>query len=136
LNSASQLCHRHIQIVPTKKLSPAKTLRPRLRVQSGEDIALGPGKVDLLALIGKTGSIRDAAERMNMSYMRAWTLIRTMNRCFKEPVVEAIRGGKTGGGARLTETGKQALELYQHMEKSCLGALSDDWRKVKKLLRA
>src|SRR5438874_5025947 len=38
-------------------------LLPRMRVLCGEDIALGPGKVDLLALIGETGSIREAAER-------------------------------------------------------------------------
>ena len=111
-------------------------LRPRIRIQCGEDIALGPGKVDLLALIGETGSIRVAAERMNMSYMRAWTLIRTMNRCFKEPVVEAVRGGKQGGGARLTETGKRALVLYQRMEKAFLHGASADWREAKKLLRA
>ena len=101
-------------------------VRPRLRVQCGEDIALGPGKLDLLALIAETGSIRDAAERMNMSYMRAWTLIRTMNRCCKAPLVEAVRGGKEGGGARLTQTGKQALALHQRMEKSCLAAIDGD----------
>ena len=67
------------------------------------DIALGPGKVDLLTLIKKTGSIREAAERMHMSYMRAWTLIKTMNACFKEPLVEAVRGGKEGGGAEFLE---------------------------------
>ena len=65
-----------------------------MRVLCGDDIALGPGKVDLLALIGETGSIREAAERMGMSYMRAWTLIKTVNACFREPLVMASRGGK------------------------------------------
>lgn len=59
-----------------------------------EGIALGPGKVDLLALIGETGSIRKAAERMGMSYMRAWTLIKTMNACFHEPLVVTLAGRK------------------------------------------
>ena len=113
----------------------ALKLLPRLRVQRREDIALGPGKVDLLELIAESGSIRDAAERMNMSYMRAWTLIRTMNRCFKEPLVEAVRGGRKGGGARLTETGRQALALYREMEKACLAATAENWGKAKKLLR-
>ena len=110
-------------------------LCPRIRIQCGEDIALGPGKVDLLTLVAETGSIRVAAERMNMSYMRAWTLIRTMNKCFKDPVVEAVRGGKQGGGARLTETGQRALALYQRMEKTFLDGASADWRETKKLLR-
>src|SRR5215813_6041910 len=105
------------------KRSRVPSLLPRLRVLWGEDIALGPGKVDLLALIGQTGSIREAAKRMHMSYMRAWTLIRTMNRCFKEPLVEAVRGGRQGGGARLTKTGLMALTLYQRMEKASLTAM-------------
>lgn len=112
------------------------SLRPRLRVVCGEDIALGPGKVDLLALVGETGSIREAAERMDMSYMRAWTLIKTINACFRKPLVEAVRGGKSGGGARLTEMGHAALALYQSMEKSCLSAMEEDWTTLKKFLRS
>jgi molybdate transport system regulatory protein len=114
--------------------SSGVSLRPRLRVICGEDIALGPGKVDLLALVLETGSIREAAERMHMSYMRAWTLIRTMNACFKQPLVETVRGGKTGGGARLTETGRKALALYQEMEAACLGATKPAWQKLEPLL--
>src|SRR5438034_10338212 len=93
------------------KPSRAPRLRPRMRVLCGEEIALGPGKVDLLALIDETGSIREAAGRMGMSYMRAWTLIKTMNACFQEPLVVASRGGKAGGGAALTEAGGTALKL-------------------------
>jgi molybdate transport system regulatory protein len=115
--------------------SRAAHLLPRLRVLYGDEIALGPGKLDLLALIGKTGSIREAAEQMHMSYMRAWTLIRTMNRCFKQPLVEAVRGGKEGGGARLTETGRAVLAAYQRMEKAGRAAMEEDWALMKKLLR-
>ncbi len=82
-----------LQSVPNLKANPSRRprLRPRMRVLCGGDIALGPGKVDLLALVGQTGSIREAAERMGMSYMRAWKLIKTMNACFKEPLVKAER---------------------------------------------
>ena len=107
---------------------------PRMRVLCGEDIALGPGKVDLLALIDETGSIREAAERMGMSYMRAWTLIKTMNACFQEPLVVASRGGKEGGGAALTETGRTALKLYRGLEAQSLKACADLWGQVRKLL--
>jgi len=105
-----------------------------MRVLCGEDIALGPGKVDLLALIGETGSIREAAERMGMSYMRAWTLVKTMNACFREPLVVASRGGKERGGAVLTETGRKALELYQELDVLSLKACADTWRQLRQLL--
>ena len=118
------------------KSARAPRLHPRMRVLCGDDIALGPGKVDLLALIGETGSIREAAQRMGMSYMRAWTLIRTMNRCFRQPLVTAARGGPQGGGAQLTPTGKQALALYQQMDEACLEATRNAWQELQKLLRS
>ena len=112
-----------------------KILRARLRVTCGEDIALGPGKVDLLELISKTGSIAEAAKRMDMSYMRAWTLIQTMERCFREPLVEAARGGRARGGARLTKTGAQVLALYRGMQAACVRATDKQWRQLRRLLR-
>jgi molybdate transport system regulatory protein len=96
----------------------------------GEDIALGPGKVELLEWFGETGSIREAAERMGMSYMRAWKLIQTMNECFREPLVQAVRGGPQHGGARLTQTGEEALHLYRTLESQCFKATAKSWRKL------
>ncbi len=114
----------------------APDVHPRIRVRRGHEIALGPGKVNLLALVATTGSIREAAARMQMSYMRAWSLIKTMNACFNQPLVEAVRGGKQGGGARLTETGKRALALYQQMEADYFEATKKSWTRLKGLLRA
>ncbi|HWW00032.1 MAG TPA: LysR family transcriptional regulator [Candidatus Acidoferrum sp.] len=110
-------------------------LLPRMRVLCGEEVALGPGKVDLLALIAETGSIRAAAERMGMSYMRAWTLIKTMNACFREPLVAASRGGEQHGGAVLTETGRTALKLYRELEAQSLKACAGNWRQLRRLLK-
>jgi molybdate transport system regulatory protein len=114
----------------------AKTnIRPRLRIVAGKNIAFGPGKAELLEALEKTGSITRAADKLGMSYMRAWTLIRTMNRCFCEPLVDAVRGGiRGGGGARLTPTGQQVLELYRQMDAKCLGAVQPQWRKLQRLL--
>ena len=109
-------------------------LFPRMRVLCGEEVALGPGKADLLALVAETGSIRAAAERMDMSYMRAWTLIRTMNGCFREPLVVASRGGKSRGGAVVTETGRRALKLYRSMEARSLKACTSTWRALCEIL--
>ncbi|HTR41970.1 MAG TPA: LysR family transcriptional regulator, partial [Pseudomonadales bacterium] len=109
---------------------------PRLRMLSGSTIAFGPGKADLLEALQKTGSITQAARQLGMSYMRAWMLIRTMNRCFSEPLVAAIRGGtQGGGGASLTEAGRETLMLYRRMEQKCIGAVRPDWKKFQKLLR-
>ena len=89
---------------------------PRLRILLGKAIAIGPGKAELLLLIGETGSISAAAREMGMSYRRAWTLVETMNGAFREPLVEAATGGRGGGGARVTDFGREALKLYSAME--------------------
>jgi molybdate transport system regulatory protein len=102
----------------------------------GEEIALGPGRVDLLDLIGETGSLRAAAERMGMSYMRAWNLIKYTNRCFAKPLVTAARGGKAGGGAELTEAGREAVALYRRMERESQRAVKGTWAKLRKMLIA
>ena len=117
------------------KPTHAFALLPRFRVMRGKEIAFGPGKLKLLELVAETGSIGEAALRMDMSYMRAWTLIQTMNTCFKKPVVVAVRGGHERGGAKLTMTGRRVLKLYRQLERESLVAVQTDWRALQKLLR-
>jgi len=108
---------------PVKK-SP---LGARLRVVLGEDIALGPGKADLLDYIVETGSIAAAGRRMSMSYRRAWLLIDEMNRVFKSPVVATAKGGKGGGGgAVLTDIGREVLARYRNMQAATATAIAAD----------
>jgi molybdate transport system regulatory protein len=93
-----------------------RTIGARLRIVLEPDIAIGPGKADLLEGIRETGSIAAAGRRMGMSYKRAWYLVETMNRCFKRPLVAASKGGRAGGGAALTELGHEVLARYRRME--------------------
>ena len=109
-------------------------LRPRLRVLAGKTIVLGPGKADLLDAIDREGELRAAARRLEMSYMRAWTLVREMNRAFGRPLVETARGGKVHGTAGLTLLGRKVLALYRKMERRCAGAAAPDWSRLRRLL--
>jgi molybdate transport system regulatory protein len=98
-----------------------KTSGARLRIVLEPNIAIGPGKADILAGIQETGSIAAAGRRMGMSYKRAWLLVESMNACFKTPLVETNRGGRARGGARLTADGERVLACYRRME-----ALTDE----------
>lgn len=91
-------------------------LKLQIRLMHGEDIALGSGKVELLAAITDTGSISAAGRKLGMSYRRAWLLVETMNSCFVSPLVVSTKGGKHGGGAQLTELGVEVLHIYQAMQ--------------------
>src|SRR5437667_11773630 len=108
------------------------TIQFRVRITKGDDIAIGPGKVDLLEAIAATGSITAAARRLGMSYRRAWLLVDTMNRCFKKPVVDAETGGTRGGGTRLTAVGAEALQRYRRIEKLAASAAAIELRKLQR----
>ncbi len=108
---------------------------PRIRIVRGCDVALGPGKVELLEHIAHTGSLRKAAAAMDMSYMRAWTLVQMMNHCFKKPVVVTKRGGADGGRATVTETGKAAVALYRRIETDSLRATRSLQKELSRHLR-
>ena len=110
-------------------------VRPRIRATRGDVILMGPGKADLLAAIEETGSIRNAAESIGMSYMRAWSLVRLMNKSFRAPLVERTRGGAAGGSAQLTSLGTKVLRLYQEMETRAAKAIAPVWKKIAAELR-
>jgi molybdate transport system regulatory protein len=92
------------------------TARLTLRVDLGEDRAIGPGKIRLLEAIRDTGSITKAGIALGMSYRRAWLLVDDMNSCFHEPVIAAQAGGSHGGGAALTSFGTRLIDQYRAIE--------------------
>lgn len=94
----------------------------RLRIDFVPNGSLGPGKIQLLETIRKTGSISAAARSMDMSYRRAWLLIDDLNRIFREPVVSAAVGGKHGGGSELTAFGVTLIEQYRAIEQEAYAA--------------
>ena len=80
-------------------------LKLKLQLYCGDEIAMGPGKADLLEAIAREGSISAAGRALGMSYRRAWMLVDTMNRCFRAPLVETHPGGGKNAGAQLTPEG-------------------------------
>ena len=107
----------------------------RIRVLSGNQIALGPGKVALLGEIDRSGSISKAARKLGLSYRRAWTLVDTMNKNFKSCLVTGSVGGKKGGGANLTPLGAKMTKTYRAMEAKAEKALQGNWKTIKQSLK-
>jgi len=116
-------------------VEPTPRVQFRVRITKGDDIAVGPGKVDLLEAIAATGSITAAARQLGMSYRRAWLLVDTMNRCFRVPVVKAEAGGKRGGGTRLTPSGEEVVRNYRRIERLATRAGASEMRRLLRLIR-
>lgn len=92
------------------------SLAPQLRLIRPDGRRFGPGKARLLELILQTGSITKAGQAMGMSYKRAWSLVEDMNAMFIAPVVVTTRGGTGGGGAEVTDIGRQILAHFRSLE--------------------
>jgi len=107
----------------------------RIGIPRGEAYPMGPGKAALLEAILETGSISAAARNLNLSYRKAWTLVDTMNRHFREPLVSATTGGPQGGGAVVTEAGREALRRYRALERQAWEAIQADALAFTKLLK-
>ncbi|MFD2578158.1 winged helix-turn-helix domain-containing protein [Novosphingobium colocasiae] len=94
----------------------ARRCKIRVQIYCGDEIAMGPGKADLLEAIAREGSISAAGRAMGMSYRRTWMLVDVMNRCWDVPLVETAMGGKQGGGARLSARGQEVLAHYRALQ--------------------
>jgi molybdate transport system regulatory protein len=90
--------------------------RLTLRIDFDGERAIGPGKIKLLELIDALGSISAAGRQMRMSYRRAWLLVDSLNKCFREPLVASQAGGQHGGGASLTAAGAAVVRHYRAVE--------------------
>ena len=113
---------------------PAPTARFRLRVTTGDEIAIGPGKISLLEAIGETGSLTAAARQIGMSYRRAWLLLDLLNRSLERPAVTSAKGGEHGGGSELTDTGRKLIALYRRIDATASRACAAEIRQVISLL--
>ena len=73
-------------------------------------------RLDILRLIGVTGSISEAARQSGVSYKAAWQAIHTLTNLAGVPLVDRAVGGAGGGGASLTPSGLQLLDAAGQMD--------------------
>ncbi|HHJ63883.1 MAG TPA: LysR family transcriptional regulator [Aquifex aeolicus] len=88
-------------------------MRIRFRVwleKEGEPI-ISEGKYRLLREIERTGSIKEAARRLGLSYKKAHSQIRTIEERLGLEVVERRRRR----GAVLTDAGREILSEYERV---------------------
>ncbi len=111
-------------------------LKIKIQLYCGDEIAMGPGKADLLDAIEREGSISAAGRALGMSYRRTWMLVDAMNRCWDSPLVETLAGGSHGGGARVTPQGKAVLTQYRALQDAASSAAdSPSWSALRTTLR-
>ncbi len=94
------------------------TTRVYLRDDNGDKF-FGEGPCHLLNGIERTGSLRAAAEEMEMAYTKALRLLRHAEATLGFPLTERTIGGKGGGGSRLTPQAKEFVQKYETFRDAC-----------------
>jgi molybdate transport system regulatory protein len=69
----------------------------------------------LLNAIKKSRSLSSAAAGMNMSYRKAWGIIREVEEKLGFNLVDKHRGGSEGGHTELTEEGNELMNAFNEL---------------------
>src|SRR5688572_22104891 len=75
-------------------------------------------RVEILRRVGAVGSISQAARDAGVSYKAAWQALDTLSNLAGAALVERAVGGAGGGGALLTEAGRQLLRAADALARS------------------
>jgi len=108
-------------------------IKSRIWIESENNVLLGEGRVHLLKAINETGSLSKAAKSLKISYKKAWQLLDSVNKSAKKPVTINSIGGKGGGGAELTDYGKDLIKAFDKINKNCWAFLDEQLEKFKQI---
>lgn len=87
-------------------------------VENGDGF-FGPGVRDLLLNIDSEKSVKAASEKMQISYSKAWKIIRNVEKAMGEEAVIRVHGGSDGGSATLSDACRTLLKQYMEFERKC-----------------
>ncbi len=112
-------------------LNPMTDPKPafKLWLETEDGYVFGPGVYNLLIAIDRTGTLKEASQQLGMSYRYAWGLIKKAEEKLGEPLIDAMKGGRLGGGSStITETGAKYIKDFERIQ--------DQWREFRSSLRA
>lgn len=110
----------------------ASFMDPRFNVwfEIDGDVAASRWRMDLLAAIGREGSITAGAEAMGVPYRVAWQKIHEMEVRLGEQLLNTRTGGSHGGGAVLTDVGQIHVDRMQEFCERSDAAIEEIYRDV------
>ena len=107
---------------------PGVTLRPvfHLWLEDGrKEVMLDQIDALILRKVGESRSLTEAAREAGVSYRNAWDRVQAMERKLRRKLVETKVGGRSGGGATLTEDGQRLLKEFRKTRKLLFNTLED-----------
>ncbi len=106
------------------------TVEMRVWMQRAGLAMLDESQAELLTAIDRVHSISAAARSIGISYRHAWKMVQAANAAAGIELVEAAVGGVRGGGARLTDRGRFAVEVLEQLREELRAKGADALRRI------
>lgn len=97
-----------------------------------EKKVFGEGPYRLLKYVEKYGSLRKAASEMNMSYSKAWSLIKLIEKELSIKLLDKSIGGHEGGGSKVTKEAEELMIRYEDLLRKMTAELENFNRSMQK----
>jgi len=111
-----------------KNVTLLNKIQPKIKLwlEVDGEVVFGSGRVALFEAIEETGSIKQASEKINMSYRAAWGKVKATEERLGLKLVQRQAGGRNSG-AELTPKGKELLQIYRKYKQSVAAVIDDSF---------
>ena len=100
---------------------PGLSVRSKVWFVADDQHAFGSGLTDLLERIDHLGTLTEAARSSNISYRRAWDLIKDAEKHLGKKLIIPHSGGLGGGGSLLSPEGRRLLDVFKRVNREVAG---------------
>lgn len=97
---------------------------------------MGIGVLWLLENIGKEQSLRKASMKMNLSYSKAYNMLKVLEKEVGRPFVERKKGGASREGVVLTPFAYSYMDLYRDFQNRAKAQARAEFEEYKEKLAA
>lgn len=87
-----------------------------LALRSEGRLLVGRDRIKLLEAVAEHKSITKAAQAAGFSYKAAWDAVNAINNLLPRPAFITKAGGKSGGGAEVTDEGRRLIRAFRQLE--------------------
>jgi molybdate transport system regulatory protein len=105
-------------------------LRYKLWIEKDGEKVFGDGPLDIFHRVERTGSLRQAAVEINMSYSQAWNLIKDLENRLGFNLLRRKVGGEKGGGSEITEEARELMMKFEIFRKRADQSLHLLYKKI------
>jgi len=105
-------------------------LRYKLWIEKDGEKVFGDGPLDILHRVERSGSLRQAAAEINMSYSQAWNLMKDLEKRLGFNLLKRKVGGEKGGGSEITEEARELMMKFKMFHKRADQSLHSLYKKI------